>query len=187
MSDPTLLPVDLQDRLAVSFVGCILEIIKSWQIPYDAVDVSDSELALALKECQKDLDILLYRRTGALDPAHEGFDGVSIGKLAGTLIFRLSRYRIVHVHEHAIASQPENMRKRVSKLQEIAAFRFVCEDILKIKPPRTHPELLYLLSRRHMNQEMLGLTLDVFSEHCVRLKTKTPVENPPFDKFYKRA
>ncbi|MBP2227349.1 hypothetical protein J2847_000629 [Azospirillum agricola] len=187
MSDPTLLPVDLQDKLAESFVECVLEVVKAWQIPYDAVHVSSRELALALRECQKDLDILLYRRAGTLGPTHEGFDGVSIGKLAGTLIFRLSRYRIVHVDEKAIESLPLEIHKRVSKLQEVAAFRFICEDILKIKPPRTHPELLYLLSRRHMNQEMLGLTLDVFSEHCSRLKTQTSVDKPPFSTFYKRA
>lgn len=144
-------------------------------------------MALALNECQKDLDILLYRRTGSLGPAHEDFDGVSIGKLAGTLIFRLSRYRIVHVTDAAVQAMPTDIRKRVSKLQEVAAFRFVCEDILKIHPPRTHPELLYLLSRRHLNQEMLGLTLDVFSEHCQRLKTLTPLDRQPFTAFYKHA
>jgi hypothetical protein len=91
----------------------------------------------------------------------------------------LSRYRIVHVIDNAVQGMPESMRKRVNKLQEVAAFRFICEDILKIHPPRTHPELLYLLSRRHLNQEMLGLALDVFSEHCKRLKTRTPLDRPP--------
>lgn len=151
------------------------------------VDVSETELALALMECQKDLDILLYRRTGSLGPTHENFDGVSIGKLAGTLIFRLSRYRIIHVQSDAVSTLPDPIRRRVSKLQEVAAFRFICEEILKVRPPRTQPELLYLLSRRHMNQEMLGLTLDVLSENGQRLATRTPVEKAPFNKFYKHT
>jgi len=181
------LPVEIQDRLAASFINAVLAVVDAWQLPHDAIDLSPRELALALTECQKDLDILLYRRTGTLGPAHEDFDGVSIGKLAGTLIFRLFRYRIVHVIDNAGQGMPEAMRKRVNKLQEVVAFRFICEDILKIHPPRTHPELLHLLSRRHLNQEMLGLTLDVFSEHCKRLKPRTPLDRPPFNGFYKHA
>jgi hypothetical protein len=34
---------------------------------------------------------------------------------------------------------------------------------------------------------MLGVTFDVIAAHCPNLATKSPLDNPPFDKFYKRA
>ncbi|MBF0373910.1 MAG: hypothetical protein HQL39_10885 [Alphaproteobacteria bacterium] len=131
---------------------------------------------------EKDLNIMAFRRGGA---KHESFDGLSIGKLAGTLIFRLSRYRIVHVSGIAMNRLAKPTQRLASKLQEVAAFRFVCQDILKIHPPKSHPELLYLLSRRHINQEMIGLAMDVFSEHCKRLVVTTPLDSAPFNQFYK--
>jgi hypothetical protein len=137
---------------------------------------------------RKDLVIMVTRRISLTSKSGgpEKFDGLSVGKLAGILVFRLSRYRIVHVNTSAI--DPNNLRalKLSSKLQELAALRFA-SDILKVRPLVWHPELLYVLSRRHINQEMLGVTFDVIAAQCPNLATKSPLDKPPFDKFYKRA
>ncbi|HRJ62447.1 MAG TPA: hypothetical protein PKZ97_03315 [Azospirillaceae bacterium] len=187
MSDDTLLPADLQNRLATAYINKILATVRNLQIPLDAVILSPTELTLALRECQKDMDILRFRRTGNIGVGYEDFDGISIGKLAGSLAFRLSRYHIVHVAEQAVSGFPENVRRRCAKLQELAALFFIWDNILKIRPPKTQPELLYLLSRRHMNQEMIGLTFDVYSERGERLKTRTPLDQPPFNRLFKHA
>jgi len=167
-------------------VSCIAE---ENGLPDEVVDVSSNELALALSEARKDLVIMLTRRVALTSKSGgpEKFNGLSIGKLAGILVFRLSRYRIVHVNTSAI--KPTNARalKLSSKIQELAALRFASETILKVRPLVWHPELLYVLSRRHINQEMLGVTFDVIATYCPNLTTTSPLDKPPFDKFYKRA
>jgi hypothetical protein len=187
MSDSSLLPRGLQKKLAAEFCATVEAVVRSWQVPVEAVDLSSAELTLALRECQKDLDILLYRRAGEISVDFEDFDGVSIGKLAGALAFRLARYRVVHLASASVAGMPKGLRQRCGKLQEVAVMRFIWESVLKISPPRTQPELLYLLSRRHMNQEMIGLTFDVYSERCDRLKTRTPLDQAPFNRLFKHA
>jgi hypothetical protein len=184
-----LLPPEVQDDLAASFCEAVSSIAEENSLPDTIIDVSSHELALALSEARKDLVIMVTRRISLTSKSGgpEKFDGLSVGKLAGILVFRLSRYRIVHVDTSAI--NPKNLRalKLSSKLQELAALRFASETILKVRPLVWHPELLYVLSRRHINQEMLGVTFDVIAAHCPNLATKSPLDKPPFDKFYKRA
>jgi hypothetical protein len=184
-----LLPPEVQEDLAASFCEAVSSIAEENSLPDTIIDVSSHELALALSEARKDLVIMVTRRISLTSKSGgpEKFDGLSVGKLAGILVFRLSRDRIVHVNTSAI--DPKNLRalKLSNKLQELAALRFASETILKVRPLVWHPELLYVLSRRHINQEMLGVTFDVIAAHCPNLATKSPLDRPPFDKFYKRA
>jgi hypothetical protein len=180
-----LLPHSIQNDLASAYCEAVLSIVKENRLPLSIINVSANELALALSEARKDLVIMVTRRI-SLTSKSSGpgkFDGLSIGKLAGILVFRLSRYRIFHVDTSSLA--PEDLRalKLSSKLQELAALRFASETILKVHPLVWHPELLYVLSRRHINQEMLGITFDVIAAHCPNLATKSPLDKPPFDKF----
>ncbi|UEM04077.1 hypothetical protein JL101_001140 [Skermanella rosea] len=189
MRDPDLLPVEVQDKLAVLFCEAVSSIAEENGLPDTLIDVSSSELSLALSEARKDLMIMLARRVTLTSKSGgpDRFDGLSIGKLAGILVFRLSRYRIVHVNTSGINPTDVRAMKLSSKLQELAALRFASETILKVHPLVWHPELLYVLSRRHINQEMLGVTFDVIATHCPKLATASPLDMPPFDKYYKRA
>jgi hypothetical protein len=184
-----LLPPEVQEDLAASFCEAVSSIAEENSLPDTIIDVSSHELALALSEARKDLVIMVTRRISLTSKSGgpEKLDGLSVGKLAGILVFRLSRDRIVNVNTSAI--DPKNLRalKLSNKLQELAALRFASETILKVRPLVWHPELLYVLSRRHINQEMLGVTFDVIAAHCPNLATKSPLDRPPFDKFYKRA
>jgi hypothetical protein len=184
-----LLPPEVQDDLAASFCEAVSSIADENSLPDTIIDVSSHELALALSEARKDLVIMVTRRISLTSKSGgpEKFDGLSVGKLAGILVFRLSRYRIVHVNTSAIDPKYLRALKLSSKLQELAALRFASETILKVRPLVWHPELLNVLSRRHINQEMLGVTFDVIAAHCPNLATKSPLDKPPFDKFYKRA
>jgi len=184
---PTLLPADLQETLATIFRDIALEIAGEIDVPADAVNINVTELALALEEARKDLDIMVFRRTGYIGLPEEKFPGLSVGKLAGILTFRLARYRILSVAPEAVAQADKKVRRKASKLQEITALRLAFEAILKIKPQRWNPEVLYILSRRHTNQEMLGVTFDVMVHNCPQLKTRSPLDQPPFDRFFKRG
>ena len=182
MSQEDLLPARIQDELAILFCDAVADIATETGIADTAIDINENELALALSEARKDLVIMVTRRMTVDKP----FNGLSIGKLAGILVFRLSRYRVVHVNATDLPSSDTRIVKIASKLQELAALRFASEAILKVHPKDWHPELLYVLSRRHINQEMLGVTFDVIATHCPSLSTASPLDSPPFDKFYKR-
>lgn len=182
MSGPAvdLLPGHLQDDLANRFARAVASIAEETGIPGEAVDISEHGLALALRECRKDLFAMLARRRV---PNSTKFKGLSLGKLAGVLVFRLARYRTVHVFADNLPDD-KRIRKIADKLLELAALRFVCESILKIKPQKWHPELLYIVARRHTNQEMLGVTFDVLSAYCPTMKTKTSLDEAPFNRLF---
>ncbi|MBP2295792.1 hypothetical protein [Azospirillum rugosum] len=182
MSDADLLPGRIQDELANIFADAVAEIAEETGIPDAAIDITANELALALSEARKDLIIMVTRRM----KVEQDFHGLSVGKLAGILVFRLSRYRIVQISEDGLRDCDQRTIKIASKLQELAALRFASEAILKVHPQNWHPELLYILSRRHINQEMLGVTFDVIATHSPPLKTISPLDAPPFNKFYRR-
>lgn len=153
-------------------------------IPDDAVEISPYEVALAIEECRKDLEVMEHRRSGVKG---ESFEGLSIGKLAGILVFRLSRYRVVHVHIDMLGgNHDKDYITSASKLQELSALRFVSDHILKIFPHFWHSEMLYLLARRHTNQEMLGITFDVMAIYCPARETEKPLNSPPFKRFFRR-
>lgn len=177
-----LLPGDIQDELADLFSIAIEEIAEETEISDDAISFSEHELALALDEARKDLVVMTARRM----TVEQDFAGLSIGKLAGILVFRLSRYRIVHVDAALLDPADKRKIKIASKLQELAALRFASEVILKVHPQHWHPELLYVLARRHINQEMLGVAFDVIASQSELLPTESPLDKPPFDQFYKR-
>jgi hypothetical protein len=177
-----LLPGPVQNELADFFSQAVEEIAAETELPEDAISLSEHELALALDEARKDLIVMTTRRMSV----ERDFAGLSIGKLAGILVFRLSRYRIVHVDSSLLDARDKRKVKIASKLQELAALRFASEIILKVHPQNWHPELLYVLARRHINQEMLGVAFDVIASNCAPLPTESPLDKPPFDQFYKR-
>lgn len=180
-------PEDLQRELSLSFIKTVADVATDNGISLSCVDFCQHELAFAMKECRKDLDAMAMRRRGLshLGGARDDFAGLSLGKLAGILMFRLARYRIISVNKEIFVDK--KLRRLASKLQEIAALVFICHYILKIKMTKQYPELLYVVSRRHTNQEMLGVMFDVISDHCPRISLDTPLDQSPFDRIYRRA
>lgn len=115
--------------------------------------------------------------------------GISEGKLAGAMYFRLTRHRIIHLSKDIYdLSQYEN-------LQEKVAIKVVC-DLLRIDlqsgwirqlagSPRPggmrtnfqnlYQELIYITSKRHYNQESLAL----FFDSCAYLARAIELLNTP--------
>jgi hypothetical protein len=86
--------------------------------------------------------------------------GIAPGKIAGIVAFRLSRFKIVHMKESGWGNANMHM------VQELAAL-FLARRLFAYGKPCSEKgllELAYQLSRRHANQETLGVFFDIFAE-----------------------
>ena len=133
------------------------------------ISISKAEFIAALRECETDLEFLQTRRKLQ--------NGVSEGKVAGVLLFRLCQRRIVHLQLHGLDEDPPEAHT----LQEKAAIHTVLQ-LLNLNISQDHlssfmgthrnphitakalqdleTELLYLVKRRHCNRENLGIFFD---------------------------
>ncbi|KAA0578813.1 hypothetical protein FZ983_15810 [Azospirillum sp. B21] len=142
---------------------------KATDIDFRRLYVSEPELASAFREAEKDLRFLMHRRGFSAKDVET--KGVAEGKIAGMIAFRLLRHRIIHIG-HTV---PRITDRFAGRVQELVVLRLVSESILGIqldKSPFVQPgpggvtkpwlihELLYLIARRHFNQETLALIFD---------------------------
>jgi hypothetical protein len=151
----------------ISSVFCAYLLAGTAKDLQSSVRISKKELAAALRECSTDLSFLAQRRQLSA--------GVSEGKIAGVLLFRLCQRRIVHLNDEA-CDLPSYLT-----IQERAAISTVLEMLnIDINYNRlsaeigTHRdpskpgkvlqdlkrELLFLIKTRHCNQENLGIFFD---------------------------
>lgn len=134
-----------------------------------SIVLSITELGAALAEAATDLSFVKQRR-GVASP--------SIGKVAGVLTFRLCRHDIFHLPA-PLAENP-----KFTSFKENVVIAFIFHDVLKMSlsspwisgknsdaiatattgQPKLLPhvvrELKYMLTRRHYNQEILGVVFD---------------------------
>ena len=139
---------------------------KTW-LTGKSVNVSTPELAQAIKEADMDLRFLAVRRGFSHEKLHD--TGLARAKIAGTLAFRLLRGRIVHIigNEKGVVDDTY-----AGRLQTLAVFELAYKWIMKIDPcsfpfvesrtgrPWLLYELIFLVERRHYNQESLALIFD---------------------------
>ncbi|MCK6436731.1 hypothetical protein [Rivihabitans pingtungensis] len=121
--------------------------IRDYAINYDA-------FADALHEIEQDLSIIQFRRL-----RKAASKGISKGKIAGIHAFRLSRTPIVNFgsEQHT----PED--KSINTVAALAlALDTVGISATEIKPAICH-EILYNMSKRHVNQETLALVIDALT------------------------
>lgn len=137
-----------RQTLAATFVDGVFRAAEIFDIPSKSIKFSKSELASALQEADLDITFMLLRR----QPAH----GISPGKIAGAVAFRLSRSRILHFED------PSREHESISQVQEYGALFTVQRRILaKSIPRKRFMEVAYQLAKRHTNPEHLGLVFDV--------------------------
>lgn len=115
--------------------------------------LSTQALINALCEFQKDMQIMAKRRNDK---------DLSIGKYAGSLAFRLGRWGIVHFYD-------ETDQKDYSYISYLIAISISLRYFLNIQPEKIEQsildELSYTFTRRHMNQETLGICFDLFDKY----------------------
>jgi len=116
--------------------------------------VSKTALNDAVDEIVRDVEIMRHRR-GSVNPQTRG-------KIAGIILFRLSRWNILSTQN------PRLLEDRVFiKFNYLLALS-ISLAYIQIPYSRlneySRTELLYSLSRRHVNQETLGLVLDIIRQ-----------------------
>ncbi|WP_143271036.1 MULTISPECIES: hypothetical protein [unclassified Azospirillum] len=133
------------------------------------VFVSNKAFSLAMIEADFDATFLKSRR---------GFErGISEGKICGILLYRLYKHRIINLSSEIIENDHyENFQEKViievvcGLLKVNTVHPWIREKIGKervvgsnLKFQDIFGELMYILSRRHYNQESLGLFFDSIS------------------------
>ncbi|MEI7606180.1 MAG: hypothetical protein WCJ64_02225 [Rhodospirillaceae bacterium] len=137
-----------RDSILSRYVEALGSALKYYKIPLSDAEVSQLELSRAIDESELDLSAMMARRTGS--------NGISPGKIAGIIAFRLTRFAIVHLSGTSI----EN--KLLHMVQPLAALMVVYSVVLRKVPDQSLlRELCYQLSRRHANQETLGAIFDL--------------------------
>ena len=150
------LPVSLEiirKEVTKNYTDSLARVARHFKVDLDAIDFSKRELRLALEEAEIDVEALLRRRSAKL--------GISAGKVAGVYAYRLSRFDIVHLAEAAYEQPTSHL------IQHVVALNVVKHRILRIKIGADRVlELAYQMSRRHANQETLGVCFDVLVDAC---------------------
>jgi len=127
-------------------------------LDFVAFNVSFSVLKEAISEIKMDIKILLLRRNKLI--AHLR---ASEGKIAGIILYRLAKAHIIHSSGFC-----NNCGKKcLTQLNMTIAIRIGLDYIHKKYnelPEGIRQELGYTIKHRHVNQEMLGLTLDALGE-----------------------
>ncbi|MCW2235779.1 hypothetical protein [Azospirillum canadense] len=140
---------EARHRIFSEYVSYLLKACDVFRVPHKHLEYSERELAMAVEESEIDLRAMLARRS----PTR----GISQGKIAGVLAFRLSRFKIVHFREDGWANSNFHL------VQELAATLLVRKlFVQRGVPEKNILELSYQLSRRHANQETAGLFFDAF-------------------------
>lgn len=117
--------------------------------------LSKTALNDAVDEIVRDVEIMRHRR-GSINPQTRG-------KIAGIIVFRLSRWNILSTQS------PLLLEDRVFLKFNYLLALSVGLAYIQMPYSKLHEysrtELLYSMSRRHVNQETLGLVLDIISQH----------------------
>lgn len=138
---------EARERIAEIYIQSVSAALRSCHLKVSDAEICGRELGLALAETDMDLVAMLNRRSWK--------HGITTGKIAGNLAFRLSRFKLLHFKETAFDSP------LIHYVQDFAALHLVCAIILRTTlTQRCFQELAYQMSRRHANQETLGVIFD---------------------------
>jgi len=124
-------------------------------------------LSEAIEEIKKDIQFMFERRGARI-----GANRPSPGKIAGVMVYRLSRSHIVHLLEGCASCEIQCASKLNFKFAVKCAWEYVGIPYLRIKE-EIRRELLYSLALRHVNQETLALVFDILIYH-----RKSTQQNP---------
>jgi len=108
----------------------------------------------ACEEITKDIRFMLERRGTRI-----GANRPSPGKIAGVMVYRLSRSHIIHLFEGCASCEYQCASKLNYKFAVVCAWNYIDIPYLRV-PQDIRRELLYSLALRHVNQETLALVFD---------------------------
>jgi hypothetical protein len=123
-------------------------------------------LSEAIEEIKKDIRFMFERRGARI-----GANRPSPGKIAGVMVYRLSRSHVVHLMEGCASCEIQCTAKSNFKFAVKCAWEYVGIPYLRVRE-EIRRELLYSLALRHVNQETLALVFDIILYH--RKPTNSP-------------
>jgi hypothetical protein len=133
------------------------------------VNISLSSLKEACSEIEADLRIILARRKALIGKdAKTGSPRLSRSKIAGVVTFRLSKTHIINMNPDCVSCNDQRIMNGQSpcpvsnfntEFAIICGLHFIEKNYLSI-PKEIRTELIYTLTKRHMNQETLGIVFD---------------------------
>ena len=112
------------------------------------------KLKEAYIEAVKDIRFIMERRGPPI-----GANRPSPGKIAGVLVYRLSRSHIVNLLEGCASCQYQCVSRLNYMFAVMCAWEYIGIPYLRV-PQEIRDELLYSLTLRHVNQETLALVFD---------------------------
>lgn len=116
--------------------------------------INQYSLKESIEEIVKDIRFMLERRGTRI-----GKDHPSLGKIAGVIVYRLSRSHIIHLTEGCASCEYQCASKLNYEFAVRCAVEYIGVTYSRI-PKEISKELLYSLSLRHVNQETLALVFD---------------------------
>jgi len=120
----------------------------------------------ACEEITKDIGFLLQRRGSLIGRP-------SLGKIAGVIVYRLSRIQIINLFEGCASCQYQCASKIGYEFAVKCAWSYINISYLRV-PQDLRRELFYSLSHRHVNQETLGLVFDTIHTAYVNKTGSVP-------------
>jgi len=133
------------------------------------LNISLTNLKEACFEIEADLRIILARRKELIGKDEEtGSPRLARSKIAGITTFRLARTHIIHMNPDCVRCNDERIIKGRSpcfvsnfntEFAITCGLDFIGKSYLSI-PSEIRTELIYTLTKRHMNQETLGMVFD---------------------------
>jgi len=133
------------------------------------LNISFSDLKEACSEIETDLRIILVRRKELIGKDEKtGSPRMARGKIAGVTTFRLARAHIIHLNPDCVKCNDDRIMKGQSPCPVMnlniefalcCGLEFVKKTYSTI-PKEIRAELVYTLTKRHMNQETLGIIFD---------------------------
>ncbi|MDR2700986.1 MAG: hypothetical protein LBB72_00980 [Spirochaetaceae bacterium] len=141
-----------------------------------SLNISFSDLKEACSEIETDLRIILVRRKELIGKDEKtGSPRLARGKIAGVTTFRLARAHIIHLNPDCVRCNDDRIINGQSPCPVMnfnTEFAICCGfEFIKKKystlPKEIRAELVYTLTKRHMNQETLGIIFDAL-QYIVR-------------------
>lgn len=133
------------------------------------INVSITNLKEACLDIETDIRILLERRKDLIGKDKStGSPRMARSKIAGITTFRLARAHIIHLNPDCVRCNDGKITKKLApcfvsnfntEFAIICGLNFIDKTYLSI-PNEIRTELIYTLTKRHMNQETLGMVFD---------------------------
>ena len=113
----------------------------------------------AYKQIEKDIRFMFERRGNLI-----GYNRPSLGKIAGVMVYRLSRSHIIHLFQGCASCEYQCASKLNYYFAIKCAWEYIGIPYLRV-PQEIRNELLYSLTLRHVNQETLALVFDTIHHY----------------------